>query len=66
MDLNDYSNYKEVLSLAKHYYGNEIILLPSSRKNKKYMILNPNTNKFVNFGAMGYMDYGWKFYYLKT
>ena len=57
MDLNDYSNYKEVLSLAKHYYGNEIILLPSSRKNKKYMIFNPNTNKFVHFGAMGYMDY---------
>jgi hypothetical protein len=56
MDLANFSNYKE----------DDVTLLPSSRKNKKYMILNPNTNKFVNFGAMGYMDYGWKFYYLKT
>ena len=56
MDLANFSNYKE----------DDVTLLPSSRKNKKYMILNPNTNKFVHFGAMGYMDYGWKFYYLKT
>jgi len=57
MDLANFSNYKEVLHIAKHYYGNDVTLLPSSRKNKKYMILNPNTNKFVHFGAMGYMDY---------
>ena len=26
-------------------------------KQKKYMIYNPQTNKYVHFGAMGYMDY---------
>jgi hypothetical protein len=32
-------------------------LFLSNRKNKKYMILNPNTNKFVHFGALGYEDH---------
>ena len=54
MDLSDYSDYESVLKQAKHYYGNDTILLPSTRKSKKYMI---NINKYVHFGAMGYMDY---------
>lgn len=29
----------------------------SSRVNKKYMIINPHTNKFVHFGDMRYEDY---------
>lgn len=57
MDLSDYSDYESVLKQAKHYYGNDTILLPSTRKSKKYMIYNPQTNKYVHFGAMGYMDY---------
>ena len=57
MDLSDYSDYESVLKQAKHYYGNDTILLPSTRKTKKYMIYNPQTNKYVHFGAMGYMDY---------
>ena len=31
-------------------------LFISNRKNKKYMILNPITNKFVHFGSLAYED----------
>ena len=57
MDLSNYSDYESVLKQAKHYYGNDTILLPSTRKSKKYMIKNKFTNKYVHFGAMGYLDY---------
>ena len=57
MNLNDCSDYESVLKQAKHYYGNDTILLPSTRKSKKYMIKNKFTNKYVHFGAMGYLDY---------
>ena len=57
MILNDCSNYHEVVKRAKHYYGNDTILLPSTRATKKYMIFDPYNNKFVHFGAMGYLDY---------
>ena len=57
MILNDCSDYDQVLKQAKHYYGNDTILLQSTRRSKKYMIYNPQTNKYVHFGAMGYMDY---------
>jgi hypothetical protein len=53
MNLSDYSDYETVLSRAKHYYGEDVKLLQSTRKTKKYMIYNPITNKFVHFGAMG-------------
>ena len=57
MNLNDCSDYETVLKRAKHYYGNNTILLPSTRKTKKYMIFDPYNNKFIHFGAMGYLDY---------
>ena len=57
MNLNDCSNYHEVLKRAKYYYGSDTILLPSTRSTKKYMIFDPYTNKFVHFGRMGYLDY---------
>jgi hypothetical protein len=57
MNLNDYSDYEFFLSRAKIYYGKNVKLLQSTRKTKKYMIFNPYNNKFVHFGAMGYLDY---------
>ncbi len=57
MNLNDYSDYETVLSRAKFYFGEDVKLLQSTRKTKKYMIYNPITKKFVHFGAMGYLDY---------
>ena len=57
MNLNDYSNYNEVLNQAKRYYGNDVVLLPSTRATKKYMIFDPNASKFIHFGGMGQLDY---------
>ena len=57
MNLSDYSDFEAVLSRAKLYFGEDVILKKSTRKTKKYMIYNPITNKFVHFGAMGYLDY---------
>jgi hypothetical protein len=57
MNLSDCSDYETVLSRAKHYYGENVLLKKSTRKTKKYMIYNPITNEFVHFGAMGYLDY---------
>ena len=57
MNLNDCSNYDQVLKRAKHYYGNDVVLLPSTRSTKKYMIFDPYNNKFIHFGGMGYLDY---------
>ena len=39
----------QVLKNAKSYLGNDVIILPSTRKNKKFMIMNPE-NKYVHFG----------------
>ncbi len=57
MNLNDYSDFESVLNKAKHYYGEDVKLLQSTRKTKKYMIYNPYNNKFVHFGQMGYLDF---------
>jgi hypothetical protein len=57
MNLSDCSNYHEVLQRAKKYYGDDVILLASTRATKKYMIFNPHTNRFIHFGGMGYIDY---------
>ena len=57
MNLSDCSDYDQVLKQAKQYYGNDTILLPSTRATKKYMIFDPYTNKFIHFGGMGYLDY---------
>jgi hypothetical protein len=57
MNLSDYSDFEAVSSRAKNYYGKNVILKKSTRKTKKYMIFDPNNNKFIHFGAMGYLDF---------
>ena len=44
-------------NMKKYFKKNVPELFLSNRKNKKYMILDPNSNKFVHFGALGYGDY---------
>lgn len=56
-DLYIYSDPKQVLKQAKKYLGKDVIIQQSTRKDKKYMVLNPQTNKWVHFGQMGYSDY---------
>jgi hypothetical protein len=53
-NMNEFSNIKEVPRMAHNYKRGKIF--PSNRKNKKYMIRNPN-GKMICFGASGYADY---------
>lgn len=62
--LSKYSNIDivsdNVDKLLRHttYDGENILLEPSTRKKKKYMIKGEFTNyKWVHFGEMGYEDY---------
>ena len=48
------SDIKKVNKLSKMIY--EKTVEPSTRKNKKYMIMNDN-NKLVHFGDLRYQDY---------
>ena len=43
-------------NLKKYFIKDVPILFLSNKKNKKYMIFNPNTNKFVHFGSLMYHD----------
>ena len=50
--LYQYSNPKEVQRKAFQLYGNTAIVYKSDKKEKKYMIQDENTGKFVYFGQM--------------
>ena len=41
----------------KFYKSDGSQLKPSTRKGKKWMVLDPNTNKWVHFGQIGYQDF---------
>jgi hypothetical protein len=56
-DIEIYSNPKQVFKMAKKYFGKNVDIDFSTRKNKKYMILNPDTNKWIHFGSYPYEDY---------
>jgi len=55
--LENFSNPTIVSQKAKKIYGNNVEIKPSTRKDKKYMIRNPSTNKYIHFGQLGYEDY---------
>lgn len=54
--LKEYSNPVVVFKKAKEIYGPNVVIKPSDKKNKKYMILTPD-KKVISFGQMGYQDY---------
>ena len=56
-DLFEYSNPKKAQKNAYKIFGKNGILYKSTRKDKKYMILNPYINKFIHFGNIHYQDY---------
>lgn len=56
-EIDKYSNPKEVFRLAKNYYGKDVKIKLSNRKDKKYMIYDDIKNKWVHFGQMGYEDF---------
>jgi hypothetical protein len=56
-ELKLYSNPTNVKKKAVDIFGKDVKLAVSTRKNKKYMILNTNTNKWIHFGQLPYFDY---------
>jgi len=46
----------QVIKNAKSFLGNDVIILPSTRKNKKFMNMNLE-NKYVHFGDKRYEDF---------
>lgn len=55
--LRKVSNFKIARLKTKLYLGGNAELFISTRQDKKYMILNPNTGKMVHFGSIDYEDY---------
>jgi len=52
-----FSNPKIAFEKAKRYLGNNAVIKLSTNSKKKYMVFNPNTNKWIHFGQMGYEDF---------
>jgi len=50
--LQRYTNPEKVFQNAKRLYGDDVQIKISTRKDKKYMLLNPENNKWVHFGQM--------------
>jgi len=55
--IEQFSNPKVVYEKAKKYLGQDVMIKLSDRPEKKYMVLNPHTQKWVYFGQMGYEDF---------
>jgi len=55
--LYKYSSPKQAQKMAYKYLGKTAKLYPASNPKKKYMICDPKSNTWVNFGQLGYEDY---------
>ena len=53
----NYSNPELAQEKAFEYLGDNAVIYRSDRKNKKYKIYDPENEKWVHFGQMGYEDY---------
>lgn len=51
-----WSNPLRVVDMARQYFGEEVPIYLSSKKEKKYMIQDPN-GRWVHFGQMGAEDF---------
>jgi hypothetical protein len=52
-----WSNPVKVAEMAKKYLGDMAVVFRSTKPKKKYMIFDPENNKWVFFGEMGYEDF---------
>ena len=57
MNIEEVSNPDVVLKRAKNLYGNDVQIYFSTRKDKKYMLIHPNTGKKIHFGSSLYQDF---------
>ena len=56
-ELSKYSDFQRAQRKARQYLGNDVVLLISPTKDKKYRIYDPIKNKWVDFGQMSYEDF---------
>ena len=54
--MTEFSDYDKVYEKAKKYLGDDVVIAESTRKGKKFMVKTPE-NKWVHFGALGYLDF---------
>jgi hypothetical protein len=52
-----YSNPRKAQQMAYKYLGKTAKLYPARNPAKKYSIYDPNNEKWINFGQIGYEDY---------
>lgn len=52
-----YSNPRIAQKMAYKYLGKTAKLYPSDKPEKKYKIFDPNHNKWIYFGQIGYQDF---------
>ena len=57
MTLTDVSNPDTVFKRAKQIFGDSCLILPSTKKDKKYMLFDKTNRKFVHFGSIKNYDY---------
>jgi hypothetical protein len=56
-DIHQYSNPQKVLENGIEIFGPNFELYISSRKDKKYTIIDPYTKRHVHFGQLPYEDF---------
>ncbi len=56
VDKKDIEKYSNPTIVQKKARENGFLIVFSPRKNKKYVMVNPDTNNYVHFGEMGYED----------
>jgi hypothetical protein len=55
--LEDFSNPHTVYKKAREIFGPNVMIQPSTRAAKKYMIYNPAADQWIHFGQYGYEDW---------
>jgi len=50
-ELLKYSDMKKVLINAKRYLGKDVLINVSTRKDKKFMVYDPDNDKWIHFGS---------------
>jgi len=48
---------QQVIDNAISYLGKDVVIKPSTRESKKFMVLNPNTGKYIHFGEKNASDF---------
>lgn len=53
----EWSNPKQAQKMAYKYLGKSAVIYKSFKPDKKYMIYDPNNDKMVHFGQMGFQSF---------